>query len=202
MKKSPQNEDAMRIFGATGLNGSGKDEMVKYLQREYNIPYVSVGDMVREMASKNGVPPNRENLHRISKEQINKFGEEHFMRLAVQRIEQSGWETAGITGIRTPEDVRYLKDKFDDDFIVFHVFATDPRIRYERTRKRAQARDPQSYNEFLQQDRTEQNLFGMNQAIKRADYSLNNDESIEHLHDEIDRILLEQNLLIEKEEVK
>ncbi len=29
-----------------------------------------------------------------------------------------------------------------------------------------------------------------------------NDESIEHLHDEIDRILLEQDLLIEKEEVK
>ncbi len=79
----------MKIFGAIGLNGSGKDEVVEHLQREYNIPYVSVGDMVREIASKNGVPPNRENLHRISKEQIHKFGEEHLMRLAVQKIEQA-----------------------------------------------------------------------------------------------------------------
>jgi dephospho-CoA kinase len=38
----------MKIFGAVGLNGSGKDEVVKYPQREYNTPYVSVGDMVRE----------------------------------------------------------------------------------------------------------------------------------------------------------
>ncbi len=192
----------MTIVGAIGLNGSGKDEVVKYLQRKYDVPYVSVGDMVREMARKDGISPNRDNLHRISKGQINKFGEGHFMRLAVQRIEQNGWQTAGITGIRTLEDVRYLKDKFDDDFVLFHAFVSDPRIRYERTRKRAQARDPQTYNEFPQQDIAEQNLFEMNQAIRQADYSLNNDESIEHLHDEIDRILLEQNLLIEKEEVK
>jgi len=75
--RSLQNEDPLKIFGAIGLNGSGKDKVVKYLKREYNVPYVSVGNMVREIASKNGVPSNRENLHRISREQIHKFGEEH-----------------------------------------------------------------------------------------------------------------------------
>jgi len=182
----------MRIFGVIGLNGSGKDEVVKHMQREYNIPYLSIGDMVREVAQEEGLPPTRDNLHQISRERIDRFGPEHFVRLAVQRIKQNGWKTAGITGIRTPEDVRYLKDRFGDDFALLHVSVSDPRVRFERTRNRAAARDPQTYDEFLQQDRTEQNQFGMDQAIEQADYTLNNDESIEHLHDEIDRILLEQ----------
>ena len=173
----------MKIFGAVGLNGSGKDEVVRYLQREYDVPYVSVGDIVREMARENGVLLERENLHRISAERINRFGGDYFMRLAIERSEQNGWDTAGIASVRTPEDVSYLKDKFGCDFILFHIFVSDPRIRYERTRKRARARDPQTYDEFLEQDRAEQSLFGISQAIKRADYSLNNDKSIEHLHD-------------------
>lgn len=192
MTKTLQNEDDMRIFGVIGLNGSGKDEVVKHMQREYNIPYLSIGDMVREVAQEEGLPPTRDNLHQISRERIDRFGPEHFVRLAVQRIKQNGWKTAGITGIRTPEDVRYLKDRFGDDFALLHVSVSDPRVRFERTRNRAAARDPQTYDEFLQQDRTEQNQFGMDQAIEQADYTLNNDESIEHLHDEIDRILLEQ----------
>jgi len=173
----------MKIFGAVGLNGSGKDEVVRYLQREYDVPYVSVGDIVREMARENGVLLERENLHRISAERINRFGGDYFMRLAIERSEQNGWDTAGISGVRTLEDVSYLKDKFGCDFILFHILVSDPRIRYERTRKRARARDPQTYDEFLEQDRAEQSLFGISQAIKRADYSLNNDKSIEHLHD-------------------
>lgn len=189
----------MRIFGVIGLNGSGKDEVVKYLKREYNIPYLSIGDMVREVAQEEGLPATRENLHRVSRERIGRFGPEHFVRLAVQRIEQNGWKSAGITGIRTPEDVRYLKDRSGADFTLLHVHVSDPRIRFERTRNRDTERDPQTYDEFLQQDRNEQNEFDMDRAIQQADYTLNNDESVDRLHDEIDRVLLMQESPIDKE---
>ncbi|MFW6102040.1 MAG: AAA family ATPase [Chloroflexota bacterium] len=192
----------MKVLGVIGRNGSGKDEVVKYLKKKYDVPFVSVGDMVRGIARQRGISPTRENLHQISREQMEKFGKEHFMSLAVERIEQNGWETAGLTGVRTPEDVRYLKHQFDSDFILFHVYVSDSHLRYKRTQKRAKPRDPQSYDEFLEQDRTEETLFGTSEAIKQADYSLNNDKSIKHLHDKIDRILQERKLLIEKEEVK
>ena len=90
----------------------------------------------------------------------------------------------------------------DDDFILFHVYVSDPHLRYERTHKRGGRRDPQSYEKFLEQDRTEESLFRISEAIQWADYSLNNDGSIEHLHHEIDRILLEQRWLIDTEEGK
>jgi len=192
----------MRIFGAIGLNGSGKDEVVKYLHQRYNIPFISIGDIVREMADKKGITPTRENLHRISEEYIWKHGKEYFVSLVVERIKQNEWQTAGVTGIRTPDDVRYFMEQFDDDFILFHVYVSDPHLRYERTHKRGGRRDPQSYEKFLEQDRTEESLFRISEAIQWADYSLNNDGSIEHLHHEIDRILLEQRWLIDTEEGK
>ena len=192
----------MKVFGVIGRNGSGKDEVVKYLQREYDVPFVSVGDMVREIARRKGVSLTVENLHRISKERIQKFGKEHFMDLVIKKIDQNGWQTAGITGVRTPEDVRHLKGSFNSDFILFHVYVSDPNLRYERIQKRAKERDPQSYDQFLEQDRTEENLFRISKAIEQADYSLDNDKSIEHLHGQTDRILAERELLINKEEAK
>lgn len=192
----------MRVFGVIGRNGSGKDEVVKYLQRRYDVPFVSVGDMVREMARRKGLSLTRENLHRISEGQIQEFGKEHFMDLVIEKIDQNGWQTAGITGVRTPEDVRHLKDYFDGDFILFHVYVSDPRLRYERMRKRAKPRDPENYDEFMKQDKAEESLFRIGDAIQQADYSLSNDESVDHLHSEIDRILVERELLTDKEEVK
>jgi len=186
----------MKIFGAIGLNGSGKDEVVKYLQREYNVSFVSVGDIVREIAREKGVSPTRENLHKISEERIRKFGKEHFMSLIVEGIEKNGWRTAGITGIRTPEDVRHLKSRFGSDFILFHVYVSDTHLRYERIRERAKPRDPKSYDEFLEQERNEESLFRISEAIRQADYSLNNDGSVYALHNKIDIILMEQTLLI------
>jgi len=188
----------MKIFGAIGLNGSGKDEVVKYLQREYNVSFVSVGDIVREIAREKGVSPTRENLHKISEERIRKFGKEHFMSLIVEGIEKNGWRTAGITGIRTPEDVHYLKNRFNGDFVLLHVFVGDASIRYERTHKRAKARDPQTYHAFLEQDREEEKMFNIDKASSMADYFLDNSKSLENLHRQIDDIIEIGNFGLEK----
>ena len=40
----------MRIIGVVGKNGSGKDEVLKYLRIRYSVPFLSTGDIVREMA--------------------------------------------------------------------------------------------------------------------------------------------------------
>jgi len=188
----------MKIFGAIGLNGSGKDEVVKYLQQGYNVPLISVGHIVREIAREQGLPINRDNLHRISRERIDEFGKEYFMNLVVAKIGQNGWRNAGITGIRTPEDIRYLKEQYNSDFILFHVFVRSVRLRYERTHKRAKARDPKTYDAFLEQDREEERMFHIDEASSMADYSLNNSGSLESLHKQIDEIIETENFELEK----
>ena len=41
----------IRVIGTVGKIGSGKDEILKYLQARYSIPYISTGDIVRRMAN-------------------------------------------------------------------------------------------------------------------------------------------------------
>ena len=185
----------MKVIGAVGLNGSGKDEAVKYLRDRYQVPLVSVGDVAREIAAKEGVAPTRANLHDISEKYIREFGKDYFMRVIVDRIRENGWKVAGISGIRTPDDVLVLKDSFGEDFVLLHIYVSDPRVRYERIRKRGEARDPQTYEEFLWQDRTEEELFRVKEAIKYADYSEGNDGTLEDLHREVDKLVSEKGLL-------
>ena len=52
----------MKVIGVIGQNGSGKDEVLKYLREKHNVPFLSTGDMVREIAAKEGKEPTRENL--------------------------------------------------------------------------------------------------------------------------------------------
>jgi dephospho-CoA kinase len=187
--------DKIRVLGAIGQNGSGKDEVLKYLRRKYGVPFLSTGDVVREIASKEGVEPTRENLGKISDRYFREFGKGHFVKLLADKIRQTGWKIAGISGIRALEDVSILKDIFGQDFILIHVNVTDPHVRYSRMVARQEERDPHSYEEFLQQDRAEEKLFSLKAAEQKADYSITNDGTMDDLHREIDRLVTDENLL-------
>lgn len=176
----------MKIYGAIGCIGSGKDEVVKYLNAEYDIPFIAVGDIVRVMAGERGVEPSRENLEHLSSEAMRKHGQEYFMKLALKRIRSSHWKYAGVTGIRTPEDVRFLKRDLGDDFILFHVYVDEPYIRYQRLVRRKQAGDPNNYADFAEQDRHEEKTFRTEEATSMQDYFLNNSGTLQDLHRQLD----------------
>ncbi len=185
----------MRIFGAIGRNGSGKDEVIRYLHDRYSITFLSVGDIVRELAREENTLPTRENLDRISEERFARFGKEYFMKLIIQRIEDNRWQKAGISGIRTPSDVYMLRQHFGKSFILLHVDVSDPHLRYERLKRRGEARDPKRYGEFLEQEEKAEELFRLSEAIPLADYSLSNDGMLEELHQQVDQLVREKGLL-------
>ncbi len=177
------------IIGVIGQNGSGKDEVVKYLHHRYGIPLLSTGDMVRRIAAEKGIEPSRPNLQKISEEYFRQHGRGCFVRLMVEQIKKNHWKTAGITGIRSPEDVRILKDAFGRNFTLVHVYVSNPRVRYERMVKRSEARDSQSYEQFLANDRREEEIFSLSEAIKQADYNLSNDGTLADLHRQIEKLV-------------
>jgi len=179
----------MKVFGSIGRIGSGKDAVVKYLSKRYGLPVVSVGDMVRERAAEEGLSPTRKELHRLSSRMIREHGKEYFMALVLKRIEDRGWEKAGITGIRTPEDVRFLRSRLGDGLVLFHVYVGDDHTRFERMRRRNSPRDPQTYEDFLEEDREEEAMFRIEGASAMADYSLDNSGSLEDLHGQVDAIV-------------
>jgi len=185
----------MKIIGVIGQNGSGKDEVLKYLRAKCKIPFLSTGDMVREIAAKEGKAPTRENLQEISERYFREFGRGCFVKLAAGKIRENKWKIGGITGIRSLDDVETLKSGFGKNFVLINVYVSNSEERYRRMLKRGEGRDPQSYEQFLRQDAAEEELFHIQSAVPRADYSLANDGTLDDLHAEIDRLVAGKELL-------
>ena len=184
----------MEVVGVVGRIGSGKDEVVKYLQERCSAEMFSVGDVVRETARQENVTPTRTNLHRLSSRYMKDHGPDVFMRRLIHRIEEDSPDAACITGIRTPLDVALLRRRFGQRFLLLHVDVSDARTRFERVSERDDPRDPQTFDDFLEQDRSEEEQFGISKAIERCDVELNNDGSLQDLHRQIDRRIIEERL--------
>ena len=185
----------IRVIGAVGQNGTGKDEVLKYLKAKYNIPFIATGGIVREVAARENLELTRENLGKISERYFKEFGRGCFVKMAADKIKEQGWKIAGISGVRTPDDVRILKEAFGKDFILIRVFISDPGVRFARMVARGEGRDPKSYEQFLQQDRTEEQRFSVKEVEVMADYSVANDGTIEDMHRAIDGLVVEKGLV-------
>ncbi|NLG49010.1 MAG: AAA family ATPase [Chloroflexi bacterium] len=176
----------MQVIGVVGLNASGKDALLEYLHQRCGLPIVSSGDIARDLAMQRGLAPTRDNLHHISTQYIARYGTDYFMRQIVDIIEREGWTAVGITGIRTPDDVRTLKQRLGNNFVLVYVHVSDPHLRYERARQRAEARDPTTFAEFAEKDREEEELFHIRDTIQYADMIIDNSSTIEAFHQQIE----------------
>jgi dephospho-CoA kinase len=185
----------MGIIGVVGQNGSGKDEVLKYLFSRYNIPFLSTGDVVREIAKKDGLEPTRENLKDISEKCFRDMGDGCFVKLIVEKIRRQGWQIAGISGIRSIIDVKILRETLVNDFILIDVYVSDPYQRYSRMLNRGQERDPRSYEQFTKQDKAEEALFHIQEAEQQADYHISNDATLTDLHIAIEKLISDEGLL-------
>jgi len=184
----------MKIIGVIGQNGSGKDEVLKYLRAKYGVPFLSTGDMVREIAAKEGKEPTRENLQEISERYFREFGRGCFVKLAAEKIKQNGWAVGGISGIRSADDVKVLKGALGGDFILVNVYVSNLKVRFERMQARHEGRDPHSYDQFLSNDKAEEEIFHIRAASKSADFPVSNDGMLGDLHREIDSLVAARRL--------
>jgi dephospho-CoA kinase len=184
----------MKVIGAVGLNGAGKDELVEYLHRRCGIPVLTMGDIPREIAEEESVEPTRENLHEISERYMAHYGEDYFIKRLIKRIEEEDSEAVGVSGIRTPTDAQVLRDRFGQDLLLVYVEVTDPYVRYQRTKRRGKARDPNAYQEFKRQDEAEEEMFRVSETIEQADVTISNDDSLETFHQQIEKTIIRQSL--------
>lgn len=185
----------MKVIGVIGKNGSGKDEVLKYLKDKHNVPFLSTGDMVREIAAREGRPSDRTTLQEISDSYFQKYGQGCFVKMVAEKIREKGWPVAGISGVRSPHDVQLLREILGRSFVLIEVFVTDPRVRFERMRRRGAARDADSYERFLEQDRGEEQVFRVEEATRLADYSLSNDRELDDLHRAIEDLIALKGLI-------
>jgi len=174
------------VIGVIGRQGSGKDELVRYLEKKYQVRKIVMGDIVREIARAKNLEPTRENLHRISKEQLSKTGPDAFTEKAVEEIEKADAETCAVSGLRAPHEIDVMRDRFGSAFKLVEVETTHPWVRFERIQKRGARRDTEDFDRFRRHDREEDQIFQMDEAIRKADTTVNNNGTIDLFHENIE----------------
>jgi dephospho-CoA kinase len=176
-----------KILGVTGRNGSGKDEVLNYLHDRCHLAVLSAGDQVRKIAREEDVPTDRENLHAISMKYMKARGKDFFARRLIDIIEANKWAAVGISGVRTPCDVEAFRRHFGNNFRLVYVRVGNPELRFQRLRKRKEARDPKTRTAFIEQERAEEKRFNISRTFNQADFTITNDGTINQLHRNIEK---------------
>ena len=186
--------DAMKVIGIFGLIGSGKDTVAEYLEEKYGFYHVSYGTIVRELSKQLGRTLERDDLIKKQREYVQRYGQNYFGRLAVQKIRDSNEQFCVLSGIRRPQDIEEPRKAFGEDFLLVFIDAS-PRIRFERMHARMREGDPETLEEFLRQEEEEKKAFGFDQVMRYVKFKIKNEGSLEELHRNVDIFLIRNKII-------
>lgn len=174
------------IIAAVGKNASGKDYFLEFISKEFGVPMLSIGDVVRDLAEAEGLEKTRDNLHYISKKYMSEFGQDFFPKKLIEKIKALDEPIVLVSGIRPPSDVENFKAAFGDDFFLVGIVVESDRKRWERTVARGTARDHVTFEEFLELDKHEEEIFQTSVTMSMADYTFyRGDYPDEEYHEKI-----------------
>ena len=174
------------VLAAVGKNGTGKDFFLEYIAKKYNLPMVSIGDVVRELAAKDGLELTRDNLHKTSKKYMDAYGQTFFPDQIVKKIKESGAPIYLVSGIRPLSDVLFFKEAFGKDFVLVDIVISDDEVRYQRMLARGSERDGKSVEKLREFDANEEKQFHTAESEAIADYVIKNDGGVEDFYAAID----------------
>lgn len=177
-----------KVIGTCGTIGAGKDAAGDYIIEKYGYKKLTVGDLVREEAAKRGIELSRENTTNVSEEMRQKHGATYWLEKVADKIVQSGWKKAIVAGVRLPTDDELLRKRFGKDYKLVLIDA-EPKLRYERMQDRARADAPKSFEDFEKQEKTEWSLFKLDVTFKKADYTVDNNGTMDELKEKIDKLM-------------
>jgi dephospho-CoA kinase len=175
------------VIGITGPNASGKGEVSLILQ-EMGFAYLSLSDVVREVAGQRGEEPVRDVLIRTGRELRREGGPGVLAERILPKIEAP----CIVDSVRNPGEVAVLRGL--ETFFLLGVTAP-PALRFRRLQERARPGDPDTLEEFEEKERIEDSPDAEGQRLSAtlalADRIIVNDASLEELAGKVLGVLTE-----------
>ena len=178
--------EVMKVVSIVGMAGSGKSEVAK-LFRKNGFTIVRFGDVTDEEVKKRDLELNEENERQVRELLRKERGMAAYAKLNLPRIE-SGLKNSDVVidGLYSWEEYAFLKDYYDDGFIVVAVWAS-PGTRYARLASRASRK--LTPEEAVGRDRAEIGNLNKGGPMAMADFTILNESSLVDLKKEVERII-------------
>jgi dephospho-CoA kinase len=166
------------IVCLTGMPGAGKSSVASFL-KEKGFVVMTMGDVVREEAKRQGLEPTDINLGKMMLKLRQDLGPGAVGHIVLQKLARDGSSSnVVIDGIRSIAEVEVLKKVGHVRLLAIHA-SQDTRFKHLKERARADA--PSSGNEFAGRDKRELSV-GVSEAIALANEMIsNNDLTLEQL---------------------
>jgi dephospho-CoA kinase len=166
------------IVCLTGMPGAGKSSVASFLE-EKGFEVVTMGDVVREEAERQGLELTDTNLGKMMLELRKDLGPGAVGHIVLQKLAREGGSSnVVVDGIRSIAEVEVLKKVGYVRLLAIHA-SQDTRFKHLKDRGRGDA--PSNGNEFAGRDRRELSV-GVSEAIALANEMIsNNDLTLEQL---------------------
>lgn len=172
------------IIGLAALARSGKDLFADYLVKKYNFKKVNTSDVLRDALIEDNKPATKDNMSILADEWRKQHGMDIVTRRALESIKKYQGNIV-VIGLRSLEEVELAKS-LCNNFVLVAIKADDE-IRYSRR----DSRDPQDRKSFFFRDERDTKKKGMGKVIEQAQYTLENNDTIEEFYSKIDKLLKE-----------
>jgi dephospho-CoA kinase len=181
------------IIGITGTIGAGKGTVVDYLMQQKGFAHYSVRDFLMKEVEKRGLVPDRDSTRTVGNELRATHGPEFLVQLAYDYAVTAGGD-ALIESVRAIGEAQFLKSR--GAFLL--AVDADQQLRYTRIQQRGLSTDHVDFETWKEQEAKElasSDPHGMNvnAVMQMADFRIENNGSVEELHQKIETMLVQFN---------
>ncbi len=175
-------------IGLAGLNGAGKGEVIRHLER-WSFHSVSLSDVIRQDLAEDELEPTRAHMIERGRALRERLGAGALAERVIGGLAPNCNHV--IDSVRTPAEVETLRAA--GDFRLWWIEAP-AKIRFERIRQRARSGDAETFEAFeAQQARELESRDPAGQQLLRvrdlADELIPNSRDLEALHRRLDDLL-------------
>ena len=161
----------MRILLIAGMPGAGKEELLG-VARSMGIPFLRMGDIVREFHASSGTDLT---VGAFANTQREEHGRDVWARRAIERMHG---DVFLVDGCRSMDEVRSYRG-LSDDVLIVGIFAP-PAARYDRLVRRGREDAPRDSREMG---------WGLSDVLALADVMVLNDSDLETFRESARRVL-------------